>query len=325
MKKTLLLIAISLTSLCSYSQNEEASDSTALLKSLSDKACLCVDSIYVTNKTKEELANEISACINRHVSTLQMVEKLMNISKLTENATEVDGKKQINIDINTNENSNEFKKYYYKIERYMMKHCPSLSEKMAANDIISERSFSQNEKALKYYGKGVDAEKEENYKKAVEYFEKAVKEDPQFAFAWDNLGINYRRLNNFDKAIECYKNSLDIDPYGMMPLQNIAVAYQYKKEYDKAIKAYEKLATIDKDNPEIFYGIGNIYALYLNDLEKGLNNMCKAYNMYVTQKSPYRADAEKMINMIYGEMKEKGKEDVFNKILEENNISTQKE
>ena len=99
------------------------------------------------------------------------------------------------------------------------------------------------------------------------------------------------------------------------------MAYQYKKEYDKAIKSYEKLATIDKNNPEIYYGIGNIYAMNLKDYEKGLDNMCKAYNMYVKQKSPYRADAEKMINMIYGEMKEKGKEDVFNKILKENNIS----
>jgi len=36
----------------------------------------------------------------------------------------------------------------------------------------------------------------------------------------------------------------------------------------------------------------------LNDFEKGLENMCKAYNMYVYLKSPYRTDAEKIINLI---------------------------
>ena len=254
--------------------------------------------------------------------TLQLFDKLMNASKMADKAVEVDGKKQINISINDDEFSDEFKTYYFKLERYMMKHCSSLYEKMAANNIINERSLSSNEKAWEYYNKGLDAVKEENYKKAISYFKKAVKEDPQFAFAWDNLGINYRRLNDYDKAIECYKNSLDIDPYGQMPLQNIAVAYQYKKEYQKAIAAYEKLATVDKNNPEIYYGIGNIYALFLEDYEKGLQYMCKAYNMYLTQKSPFRADAEKVINMIYGEMKNKGKEATFNKILEENNIST---
>jgi tetratricopeptide (TPR) repeat protein len=321
MKSKLLIFACSLISFLSYGQSEEAADSLAMLKSVSKDACLCVDSIQVSNKTLEEISKEISACINKHVTTLQTFDLLMNAFKKTQNPSEMDGQKTINIAVNTNENSDDFKRYYYKIERYMMKNCKALSDKIAANEIVNERSFSENEKALKFYDKGIQASQKEDYKKAVDYFEKAVKEDPQFTFAWDNLGVNYRRLNNFDKAIECYKNSLDIDPFGMMPLQNIAVAYQYKKEYDKAIKAYEKLATIDKNNPEIFYGIGNIYAMNLNDFEKGLDNMCKAYNIYVDQKSPYRADAEKMINMIYGEMKDKGKEDVFNKILEQNHIS----
>lgn len=43
--------------------------------------------------------------------------------------------------------------------------------------------------------------------------------------------------------------------------------------------------------------------------------------MYIKQKSPYRADAEKMINNIYTEMKKQGKEKEFNKILKANNIS----
>ena len=167
----------------------------------------------------------------------------------------------------------------------------------------------------------MDESKKENFEKAVQYFEKAVNEDPEFAFAWDNLGLNYRRLNKFDKAIVSYRKSLEIDPNGLMPLQNIAIVYQYKKEYLNAINAYEKLAQIDKNNPEIFYGIGNVYATNLNDYEKGLENMCKAYNMYIEQKSPYRTDAEKIINVIYTEMKKQGKEDKFNQILKANNIS----
>lgn len=134
----------------------------------------------------------------------------------------------------------------------MMTNCASLKEKMASNEKQSSKSFSDNKKATEFYSKGLNESKNKNYEKAVEYFEIAVKEDPEFTFAWDNLGINYRRLKNFDKAIEAYKKSLEIDPNGLMPLQNIAVVYQYKKEYYKAIKAYEKLAEIDKNNPEVF-------------------------------------------------------------------------
>ena len=202
-----------------------------------------------------------------------------------------------------------------------MENCISLNEKIKNNEEQSNKSFSKNQKAIDLYSKGTDELKKDNFKKAIEYFEKALKIDPEFVFAWDNLGVSYRNLDNYDKAIESYEKSLEIDPKGITPLQNIAVVYQYKKEYQKAIISYQKLAEIDSNNPEIYYGIGQIYALYLNDYEKGLDNMCKAYNMYIEQKSPYRTDAEKVINLIYSEMKKQGKEDNFNEILKSNNIS----
>lgn len=321
MKKFLsIIIFISIYSI-GVSQESKKSSSETLLKELAENGCKCIDSINTFNKTKVEVASEISECIKKQTGALQMGSKLMNIDDLKENAEVIDGKKQINISININENSDEYKSYYYELERYMMTNCTSLKEKIASNEKLSAKSISENEKAIEFYSKGLKEAKKENYEKAAGYFEKAVKEDPEFAFAWDNLGINYRRLNNFDKAIECYKKSLEIDPKGLMPLQNIAIAYQYKKEYSQAIEAYEKLAEIDKNNPEVYYGIGNVYASNLNDYEKGLDYMCKAYNMYIEQKSPYRADAEKMINMIYVEMKKQGKEEEFNNILKANNIS----
>jgi len=50
--------------------------------------------------------------------------------------------------------------------------------------------------------------------------------------------------------------------------------------------------------------------------------MCKAYKLYVEQKSPYRTDAEKLIQMIYAEMKKNGKEEKFNEILKANNLNS---
>jgi len=316
----LIIIFISIYSI-GVSQENKKSSSETLLKELAENGCKCVDSINNFNKTKAEVAKEISECIKKQTGAFQLGSKLMEVDELKEDAEIIDGKKQINISININENSDEYKKYYYELERYMMTNCTSLKEKIASNEKLSGKSFSENEKAIEFYSKGLKEAKKDNYNKAAEWFEKAVKEDPEFAFAWDNLGINYRRLEKFDKAIECYQKSLEIDPNGLMPLQNIAIVYQYKKEYSKAIEAYEKLEEIDKNNPEVYYGIGNVYATNLNDYEKGLDNMCKAYNMYIEQKSPYRADAEKMINIIYVEMKKQGKEEEFVKILKANNIS----
>lgn len=182
-------------------------------------------------------------------------------------------------------------------------------------------SISNNPKAVQYYNVGLTALRMKNNAKAIDNFLKALKEDPNFAYAWDNLGVAYRISEKYDDAIAAYEKSLEINPNGDTALMNVAVVYQYKQEFNKAVEAYEKLAMITKDNPEVYYGIGQIYARNLGQLEKGLDNVCKAYTLYLKQKSPYKADAQQVIEYISEEMKKQGKSEKFNQIIKANNIT----
>jgi tetratricopeptide (TPR) repeat protein len=320
--KKIICVAITMGCfLLAGSQETGKSLKRKLLAELAVNACGCVDSISVYNKSRDEVLKEIHACIGAQTGAYLLGGQLADIDSLKSGAPGKDGKKQINIAVDLNENSQGYKNAYYDIEQFMMDSCASLKEKIAANDKQNEKSLSTNKKALDYYTKGIDESKKDNYKDAIGYFEKAVKNDPEFAFAWDNMGLCYRKAGDYDKALEAYKRSLEIDPNGLMPLQNIAVVYQYKKEYQQAINTYEKLALLDKNNPEVFYGMGQVYALNLNEYEKGLENICKAYNIYTELKSPYRTDAQKIIQIIYATMKKQGKEDKFMEILKSNNIT----
>ena len=302
--------------------NEVTFDKNKFLKELSENACKCIDSINTGRKSKDSISSQIHSCIAKQVDAYQMGDKIASIKDLENTAKEGDdGKKSINISINVNPNSDEYKKYYYEMERYLINHCQAIKDKISADDKVGEKSISRNDEAIKYYNLGMDESKKENFEKAIEYYKKAAVFDPEFAFVYDNLGISYRRLNRYDDAIDAYEKSLKIDPNGTMPLQNIAVAYVYKKEYKKAVKAYERLAKIDDKNPEVFYGIGNIYTQYLFDYEKALENLCQAYNLYLAQKSPYRTDAETLIQTVYKEMKKQGKEALFNAILEKYHLT----
>jgi tetratricopeptide (TPR) repeat protein len=184
--------------------------------------------------------------------------------------------------------------------------------------------MSNNTEAYHYYNLGLNDFNEKKYEKALKLFQKAVKIEENFAFAWDNIGVCNRFLGNFDEAIAAYEKSIAIDPKGKMPLQNIAVVFIYKKEYNKAILAYEKLAKLDAENAEVFYGIGQVCFQYTKENEKALRNMCQAYNLYVQQKSPYRTDAEKIISMIFAEYKKENKEKEFYDILKEYKLNPQK-
>ena len=110
-----------------------------------------------------------------------------------------------------------------------------------------------------------------------------------------------------------------------MPLQNIGVAYESKKEYDKAIQSYKKYLEMYPKAEEAYFGLGRIYFFYKNDNEAALDNMCKAYNLYVEMNSPYRVDAQEVISKIYSKMKGGKSEKRFNEILKENHIAPAKQ
>ncbi|RVT73372.1 tetratricopeptide repeat protein [Flavobacterium sufflavum] len=303
-----------------YSQNKNTTfDSNEFLKELSDQACLCIDSIPTRDLRTKIIASKINRCIDNVVGVYQLGLSLKNI-----NLSDKDKSKQLNINLNTDKNSAEYKKNYATIEEYLMANCNALKETLAVNDVLREKSVSKNEEAMKAYHLGIAAAKKENNKEAIEHYKKAIAIDPEFAFAYDNMGLAYRKLEDYDNAFIAYQKSLEIDPNGTMPLQNIAVVYQYKKEYHKAIETYKKLAELDSKDPEIYYGIGNVYAFSLNDLENGLDNLCKAYNIYSDMKSPYRTDAQTLIQRIYANLKKEGKEDKFFEILKNNNINVNK-
>lgn len=286
-------------------------DSARVLRNVGLDACHCIDSVDKAEREKKKKIAGFADCIDQYAEVYQFAVK--TLSTLTSTNRQ--------ITINTNKKSAEYKHYYYDIERWLKDSCESLNKAMGSNNEEKEKSFSKNPDAMNAYNAGVGLLDKENYAAATPFFEKAVSIDPEFVFAWDNLGVCYRHTENYDKAEAAYKASLKIDPTNKTALQNLPLVYQLQKRNDDAIAAYNNFLSYYPDDPEVFYGVGLLY-YNKDDMENALKNLCKAYNIYVEQKSAYRSDAEKVINMIYANMKKAGKEDVFNRILKENHIKS---
>lgn len=284
-----------------------------MLRIEGNKACDCIEKIDYFGVKKSIINEKIRKCISDRVIPYMSGAGIMNSV----------GKKSDTISVNVSPESQQYKSAYQKIENYLMedKICPQIKNIVAQSDDVSELTISKNEKAKKLYDIAVDKTENENYEEAIKNYKSAVKEDPKFFMAWDNLGVCYRKIGEYDKAIEAYQKSLAINPKGKLPLQNLPVAYSYKNDFKNAINAYESLKKIYPNDPESYYGIGLLYLRdEILDWEKSLDYMCKAYNIYSDTNSPYRSDAEKIIILIYQEFKTKNKLEIFNKILSENKI-----
>jgi tetratricopeptide (TPR) repeat protein len=297
-----------------------AQDNSEKIVEVSLDACDCIAEID-TALSFEDKSVEIKECIKSANSAYQLKNSILNVSEqiaedkketeTTKDSLEV--KKNYTITLNSSED-------YQEIEDYLMETCGDMRDIYFSNDKTRRKSLSKNEDARAYYSLGIAAGENGDYEKALQNYKKAVEIDPKFAFAWDNLGITYRRLNRNEEAVEAYKNSLKVDPKGSMPLMNIGIAYQYLEDYDNAIKYYEKLKKYYKDNPESYYGLSRMY-LFKEDYKKAADNIMKAYTLYVKMESPYKADAEQILGLVYRTMEEKGMKDDFLKIAKDNKLN----
>lgn len=316
MKSTFTLILCFIITF-GYSQK---GDKLEQIKKISEQACECIAKIDL-DKTKKEKSEDIKSCIQAasmdyqiENSLLGSLEKAMDsIQKegaIKTDSTVIASDKTITINVSEN---------YDKIEAYLYDNCKALKPIYFTDNTESENSFSDRKKAMEFYEKGQIAFSSQNYEEAVVEFSKAVKKDKKFAFAWDNLGYSYRKLANYKQAIKCYEKSLALDPKGKMPLMNIAVAHQLNNDLDGAIKAYENYKTYYENDPEGYYGLGQIY-YFKKEFEPALVNMINAYKLYTEMKSPYNIDAQKHIGFIFQEMKALDQIEDFKRITKENKL-----
>ena len=272
---------------------------------------------YSQNNTDEKLlaaVNEACECISKIEASSDA--KNDNISDCITQSIDAAKDKKRDAEKDPNEIS------YKIVENYLVQHCKPLKELAFTENKKFKYASSDNVLAQLAYDDGMEYINEGDTENAIQKFSKAVEIDPKFAFAWDNLGISYRKNKQYEKAIAAYLKSLEIYPEGRLPLLNIAITYNLNQQYTEAVTYYEKFIDIYSDDPEGYYGLGLI--LYTQDQEEaGLDNLIRAYTIYTSQNSPYRADAAKKIGYMYKDLKNQDKLEVFNKVADKYNLKVQ--
>src|SRR3954454_2382103 len=99
---------------------------------------------------------------------------------------------------------------------------------------------SVNDRAAEeYYRRGLDAEKEGNHEKGVEFYERALNENPDHEQAAFHLAVLYDRRAEDAKAIELYERICTSPPVHINALMNLAVLYEDNNHYDEAHRCLE--------------------------------------------------------------------------------------
>ena len=82
----------------------------------------------------------------------------------------------------------------------------------------------------------------EETNKSIEYFDKAVKEDPSYSEAYNNLGYAYEKLGSYEKAISFYRKALSNPLYQTADKAyiNMGNAYYRTRNFEAALQSYKE-------------------------------------------------------------------------------------
>ena len=84
---------------------------------------------------------------------------------------------------------------------------------------------------------------------ARKFYEKAIRLNPKYSEAINNLGTVYYARKNYRRSITQYKRALALTPQSASIYSNLGTAYFARKNYKMASEAYEKALSLD---PEVF-------------------------------------------------------------------------
>ncbi len=125
-----------------------------------------------------------------------------------------------------------------------------MARKMFREAIDTYRQGLAQPNAYAFYNKiGIAYHHMMDFKAAKKNYEAALKRNPKFAEARNNLGALAYAQKNYRRAIQEYERALKLSPTSATVYSNLGTAYYARKKYDDALKAYQQALALD---PEVF-------------------------------------------------------------------------
>lgn len=106
-----------------------------------------------------------------------------------------------------------------------------------------------SESAITWNKVGIAHHQMLNLDQARRNYEKAVKLNPKYAEAINNLGTFWYARKNYRRAVTYYRRALVITPLSASVHSNLGTAYFARKRYDEAMTEYQRALELD---PEVF-------------------------------------------------------------------------
>ncbi len=116
--------------------------------------------------------------------------------------------------------------------------------------MVSASDLNVPQKARKEVDKANEAMAEGNWKKALEHLNKALVIAPQYATAYNNLGVLYAKTNDLPHEEEALKKAIAVDDHFAAAFVNYGKLCLQQKNFPQAETLLQKAVSVEPNNAE---------------------------------------------------------------------------
>ncbi len=99
----------------------------------------------------------------------------------------------------------------------------------------------------------------DEYEKALDDFEEAIRINPEYAYAYNGRGVTYSAMGELDQAIADLTTAIELEPQNAEHYANRGVIYRRNEQFDESIADYQHALEIDPSRFDIYANMGNLY------------------------------------------------------------------
>jgi len=165
------------------------------------------------------------------------------------------------------------------------------------SSLTAETQKNKRSAGERFYSQGVAQLSRDDFSRALNFFEKAVEVDPNYAEAWYQAGFSYGVLGRHSEALKASRQAARLRPDWSETFVNIGASSFALGQYKEAADAYRQAIKLDDDKPNTQYSLG----LSLEKLNR-TDEEILAYKRAVALK-PDHANAIEKLGMAYFKQK----------------------
>jgi len=160
---------------------------------------------------------------------------------------------------------------------------------MSLGDLVASAGRNKRAKAVQFFRDGLSFLSKDDCEKALQYFEKAVESDSNYAEAWAQTGFCNEKLGRHQEALEASKRAVTLRPSAESYF-NIGLASFYLKNYKEAAEGYRQSIKLDPYNAaDAYFALGLVYRDWNKPDEE-----IQAYKQTIRLRPDYMAAYERL-------------------------------